>query len=396
MKHYTSFIKKGLLSLSAFVAVGLSLAAFSGVAQAAQIPYVPGEPLPSLTTPVFNTYTNVPNGVGNEADFVRIRPSTGDVSDNGVGGERNALYVNGHAATCKVGEKFDIRTYVHNGADDNFNDNGNGSAVAHGTKVRMTAPLGSKGSTFTFTSQVMATDVSPVTDTARLYCDKEVSLKLVAKSVKVVSKHYGFQSVADSAVNGDLPIGSHVLGSGDVWGCWDERVVVAYIVEVVEAEKPAVPMYSCDLLSLTFLGNRKYKFDVSATAKNGATVKEYKFDFNDGSAVVTSAKNSVEHTYAKDGTFNPKAEVVFTVPTANGGTETKVVSGANCVKTITVSTEEKCPIPGKGHLPKNSPECKETPATIPNTGAGSTIALIVTAVAGVGAYAHRLFTLKRQ
>jgi hypothetical protein len=397
MKNYTSFIKKGLLSLSALVATGVSLVALTGAVQAAQIPFVPGESLPSIQNPVFNTYTNVPNGVGNEADFVRIRPSTGDVSDNGAGGERNALYVNGHAATCKVGEKFDIRTYVHNGADDDFNNNGTGSSIAHDTEVRMNAVLGTKGATHTFTSQVLATDVSPVTDTARLYCDKEVTLRLVPQSVKVVSKHYGFQTVSDSAVNGSLPIGSHVLGSGDVWGCWDERVLVAYIVEVVEVQVPPVPVYTCDLLSLTFMGNRKYKFEVTATAKNGAKVKEYKFDFNDGSAVVTSASNTVEHKYANDGKFNPKAEVVFTVPTANGSTETKTVSGANCTKPITLSTEEKCPVPGKGDLPKNSPDCKETPVTtIPNTGAGSTIAIIVSAVAGMGAYAHRLFTLKRQ
>jgi len=397
MKNYTSFIKKGLLSLSALVATGVSLVAFSGIAQAAQIPYVEGQPLPSIQQPVFNTYTNVPNGVGNEADFVRIRPSTGNVSDNGAGGERNALYVNGLDASCNVGDKYDVRTYVHNGADADFNNNGNGSSIAHGTKVRMTAPLGSKNSTFTFTSQVMATDVSPVTDTARLYCEKDVTLKLVARSVKVVSKHYGFQTVSDSAVNGDLPIGSHVQGSGDVWGCWDERVIVAYIVEVVEPEKPATPIYTCDLLSLTFMGDRKYKFDVTATGKNGATVKEYRFDFNDGTPVLTSATNSVEHKYAKDGKYNPKAEVVFNVPNANGGTDMQTVTGANCAKSITISTEPMCPVPGKGHLPKNSPECiKAVVTTIPNTGAGSTIAIIVTAVSAIGAYAHRMFTLKRQ
>lgn len=381
-------------SVTALATAVFSLALFAGIsgsANAAQIPYVEGQPLPSIQNPVFNTYTNIPNGIGNEADFVRIRPSTGNVADNGAGGVRNALYVNGLDAKCSVGDKFDVRTYVHNGADDDFNDNGNGSAVAHGTKVRMTAPLGTENNTFTFTSQVMATDVSPVTDTARLYCEKNVTLKLVPQSVKVVSKHYGFNTVSDSAVNGDLPIGSHVLGSGDVWGCWDERVIVAYIVEVVKAPEAPKPVYTCDLLSVKSLGGNKYRFNVAFTAKNGATFKDVSYDFGDGTKVNDDAE--IDHTFAKE---NNKYKVIAT---ANFMLDGKVVSStsADCAKEVTV-TKENCTIPGKENYPKDSPECRNTPASppkaLPNTGPGS-FAGIFAAVTIAGALAHRKFTLRR-
>lgn len=378
-----SIIKK---SLSFFSAALLSAAVFTGLlsgnAHAIQIPY---EDIgsTSIETPVFNTYTNVPNGVGNEADFVRIRPSTGDVADNGQGGVRNALYVNGQAAACNVGDKFDIRTYIHNGADDDFNDNGNGTAVARDTEVRMVAPFNTPGKTFTFTSTVRATDVSPVTDTARLYCesDEEVMLKLVPQSVKVYSSQYGFQGVSDSAVNGVLPIGSRVAGSGDVWGCWADRVMVAYIVEVIEMpeEEPELVPGVCNLLSVTVLTKRQVRIDDVKFTVNDATASTITLDFGDGNTKTINANKSelpYTHTYAKDGTYNIRATVNMTF---DG--EAKAVTADLCTAKVTVTTD-KPPV--------------QPPKSIPNTGAGGAVAGIMSAVAGLGALAHRKFTLKRQ
>lgn len=396
----TSFIKKSATVVAAglFVAIAAVLS-LAGSASAIQIPYVEGQPLPSIEKPVFNTFTNLPNGVGNEADFVRIRPSTGDVADNGEGGVRNALYVNGHRSDCEIGNKFDVRTYIHNGASEEFNDNGNGSAIAHETVARMNAPLNSRNTTFTFSSSISAKDVSPVTDTARLYCNGgEVMLKLVPKSVKVYSKHYSWQQAPDSSVNGNLPIGSRTFGNGDVWGCWNERVVVAYIVEVVKAPKPPKhkkPVYSCDLLSMTFISDRKYRFSVDTTAQNGATVKEYRFNFGDGSDVLVTTDNPVEHTFAKPGTYKPNVEVTFVV---NG--KEKTVSGDKCNTELTIEEEvEPCPVEGKGHLPKGHPDCKKDEVKsvvkeIPNTGAGGLFGLL-TVIAVAGAALHRKLTLSR-
>lgn len=61
---------------------------------------------------------------------------------------------------------------------------------------------------------------------------------------------------------------------------------------------------------------------------------------------------------------------------------------------------EMCPIPGKTHLPKNSPECKQPPVvtttrtTLPDTGAGSVLGIFA-ATSAVGTIAHRLFWTRR-
>lgn len=374
-----SIIKRGLTSALAVFMAAVALVTFNASqAQAIQIPYSEIGNY-SFQEPVFNTYTEVPNGIGNEADFVRIRKSTGDVSDN-QGGARNFEYVNGLDSACNVGDKFDIRTYVHNGADDDYNDNGNGSAVAHGTTVRMVAPFGEKKEIHTFTSTINATGVSPVTDTARLYCanDKEVELKLVPSSTKVYASSYGYQNVPDSAVNGVLPIGSRVAGSGDVWGCWADRVIVAYIVEVVEKEKPAAT-YSCDLLAASFISDKKYKFTANASAVNGAEITGYTFNFGDGNTVKTT-ENVVEHTYAKEGTYKAKVEVHVKV---NG--EDKTTTSSSCETTVSFDT--------KGEVTPPTPTTP--PKELPKTGAGGFVGLMA-AVTAAGSVLYRKFALRNQ
>ena len=381
--------------LVAAAAVGVTaLVVGGGTAQAAQIPWVPGQPLPTTSTPAFNVFTNIPYGVGNEADFVRIRPSTGDGTNNGPNGERNALFVDPMNAACNVGDMYDIRTYIHNGADDDYNDNGNGTAVAHGAKLAMTAPLNTTSNKFSFKSTISANQVATVVDTGTLNCASNVQLQLVPQTVKVFTRTLGWQSASDSSVNGTMNIGSRVAGSGDVWGCWDERITVVYVVKVVAV--PQTPAYTCDLLSVTKIDNRKYKFDVKYTAKNGATFKGVSFDYGDGKTGTDDT-----HTYDKDGTYNVVASVTFTV---NG--QDKTVTGDACAKPVTV-TKENCEVPGKENYPKGAPECKvcdvnpelpyDSPDCVhelPNTGAGS-IAGIFAAVTVAGAFAHRFMMRRR-
>lgn len=480
MKNFTSLIKKSLLtSLFSIIA----LFAFTTSAQAAQVPYQPGDNLPSFETPVFNTYTNVPNGVNNEADFVRVRQSTGDPTDNGPNGSRNALFTNKIAVPCAVGAKYDIRTYIHNGADADFNNNGTGSAVAKGVKLAMSAPLNQNGTSFEFDSTISASNAASVSDNAMILCDNNVQLKLVPQSVKIFTRALGYNTLADGAVNGTTPIGSNVLGSGDVWGCWDSRIIVVYVVEVVEAtpEPTATcdlltaialndrkyrfttettvkngatisgyeydfgdgtkttsqtktveheyakagtytatvtaivtvapnkggtatseackvkvtiadkPVYTCDQFTLTLVKDRTYKFEVKTTAAGGATVKGYEYNFGDGSAVVKTDKSTVEHTYTKDGSFTATTTVVFTV---NG--EEKRVTNTNCQKVVKIDAKTPmCELPGKGHLPKDSPECKVAGVTtLPKTGAGSIVGLM-SIVTVAGAALHRRMTLRR-
>jgi uncharacterized repeat protein (TIGR01451 family) len=132
------------------------------------------------------------------------------------------------------------------------------------------------------------------------------------------------------------------------------------------------PQYACELLTLKSLGDRKIRLTASASASGGATVKRYIYNFGDGSAPLTTDKTSVEYTYKKDGTFNSSVQVVVEV---DG--EEKIVTGNNCVASITFK-------PGQ---PPVVPKKPTVPTKLPDTGAGDIIlAFVAVTVGGTVAY----------
>jgi hypothetical protein len=367
MKALT-ILKRSLLGLAIVPAL---LFASGGKAIAAQIPYVPGQPLPTTTTPAFNVFTNIPYGIGDESDFVRVRTSTGDPTNNGTNGERNNLYTSTLNEACNVGDMYDVRTYVHNGADPEFNNaDGSGSAVAHGVKLSMTAKLGVTDTAFPFSSTIVASNAASVTDSATLNCSNSVRLELVPTSVKAYSKTLGWVDASVDAVNGTIKIGSRSMNSGDVWGCWDERVTIVYTVKVVSVPTPPTPIYSCDLLTNTGkLADNKYSFKVDYTAKNGAVFKDITYVYNDGTTATDGATTSHLFTNS-DATKKVTATANFTV---NGQPASH--SSAKCATSFTTTT----PV--------------TPPTTLPNTGAGSTLAIFgVTSV--LGAFLYRMRALR--
>jgi hypothetical protein len=358
-----------------------------------------------IEKPVFNTYTNVPYGTGNEADFVRLRKSNGDPT---VNANTNG-FVDPLNDVCAVGGKFDIRTYVHNGANERFNNNGSGSAVAKNVNVAIQAQLGVTKKNFTFTSTISASNAASKTDTGTLNCGNDVQLKLVPQTVKVYSRHTGWNGASDSAVNGSLKIGSRAVGSGDVWGCWEDVTVVVYVVEVVEAPKPA-PEVRCDAILVERIGERKYRFNVRHTATNGASLKTVKYSFGDNNSQTVNTPFTAEHSYAQAGEYRVTTDLTFAIP----GQADKVVTDAKCATTIKTSVEpcptnpqypkddprcEPCPTnpnlpkddpkcapcPTNPNVPKDSKECENLPPTIPSTGMGGILGgLMGTSAAGYG------------
>lgn len=375
----TSFIKRALTGLVIVGGVAAVVLGGARVVSAQQIDYNDPNNQP-ITHARFNAYTNVPGGIGNEADFVKLRKSNGDPT---VPATQNN-FIDPVNDPCAVGSKFDIRTYVHNSANVEYNNNGNGTAVAKDVNVAMQAELGVTKKNFTFTSTISASNAASVTDTGTLNCDNDVQLKLVPTTVKVYTIHGNqWTGAPDSAVNGNLKIGSRVPGSGTVWGCWEDRVIVVYVVEVVKA--PEIPKFSCDLLTVVKLGERRYRFDVDYTAENGAEFRDISFDYGDG-----NTGNENEHTYTEDGTFTVTATVNFNV---NG--EVKSHTSEACAKKITV-TPKNCPVPGKEHLPEGHKDCGEekVPTELPVTGAGGLVGLFAT-VSAAGTAAHRYITSRR-
>lgn len=371
-------IKKSVIALLATSSILLAFVTV-GIANAAQIDYNNPNNQP-IQNAIFNAYTNVPAGVGNEADFVRLRKSNGDPT---VPANQND-FTDPLNDTCAVGQKFDVRTYVHNSANTEYNNDGNGTAVAKNVKVAMQAQLGQTKKNFVFTSTISASNASSVTDTATLNCGSNVKLKLVPQTVKAYSLHIGWSNGLDSAVNGTIPIGSRVAGSGTQWGCWEDRVIVVYTVEV---EAQPTPIYTCDAITAEKIGERKYRFGVRYTANNGATLKSVKYNFGDNtSQTITTSPFSTEYDYAKAGEYKITTDLTFTVDGQD-----KVVTDAKCATTVKTSVEP-CLVPGKQNYPKDSPECKEDskpPVTeIPSTGVGG----ILAGLTGITSVAYSAYT----
>jgi len=178
------------------------------------------------------------------------------------------------------------------------------------------------------------------------------------------------------------------------------------------------PVYTCDSLAVTHLGGLQYKFMVNASASNGATIKSYSVAYGDTNSDTSVSSNVFTHTYAQPGKYNAQATVVFMV---NG--EEKTVSGSSCAAVVDTEKPQNCTIPGKEHLPKDSPLCKpETPkctipgktdlpadspecstppvvttnttTTLPDTGIGDIFGLLM-ATTVAGAAAHRVFAIRR-
>ncbi len=137
-------------------------------------------------------------------------------------------------------------------------------------------------------------------------------------------------------------------------------------------EKPEPkPVYSCDALTVDKIDRTKFKFTAKASASNGAKVELYIFELGDGKKVSQSSP-TLEHTYAKAGTYNAKLSVNVKV---NGKTET--VTSANCTAKVVVLEENKievCDLTTKKviqikesefdekTMSKNLEDCKEKPA----------------------------------
>src|SRR5581483_5889084 len=141
---------KGLVSASVGLAVTAAVVlaiGFSGNAKAIScFQYDPSGNFQTSQTPVFNNICGDPTlipstqggtPIGNESNFVRIRQDVaGDTSN-----ANNPSLVSNLTAACNAGDKFDICTYIHNDAMTQFNNNGSGTAVAHGVNLTTQAPL---------------------------------------------------------------------------------------------------------------------------------------------------------------------------------------------------------------------------------------------------------------
>ena len=136
---------------------------------------------------------------------------------------------------------------------------------------------------------------------------------------------------------------------------------------------PAKPALTCDVLQVTEISRNTFKFSVKATAKGGASITSYTYNFGDNN-IKTTNSSEIQYTYAKEGNYT----VTITV----NGKETGEVKrqNPNCQKTVTVKPEPKMIVCNretnkypveikesefdKSKHSKNPNDCKEAPVKI--------------------------------
>ncbi len=96
------------------------------------------------------------------------------------------------------------------------------------------------------------------------------------------------------------------------------------------------PEYKCDSVSVATISRDTRKFTTSVTAKNGATLKDFVYDFGDGTKTTTT-ENPITHTYPELSSSKSYTMTVTPRFNVNG----QVVSSAACSSTITISATPK-------------------------------------------------------
>lgn len=104
----------------------------------------------------------------------------------------------------------------------------------------------------------------------------------------------------------------------------------------VHAHPKPKPEFACNALTVDKISRTERKFSASASAKNGATVASYTYDFGDGAKKTTTA-SSISHNYAP-GTYTARLYANITV---NG--KTTPVTSSGCTANITVAQAPPTP-----------------------------------------------------
>jgi len=149
-------------------------------------------------------------------------------------------------------------------------------------------------------------------------------------------------------------------------------------VQITTHKTPETPVYTCDALTAELVSDNTYKFSGSATASNGATIKDYNFDFGDSSNQTVTNPIGVDHTYTDTGaTYTARLNVTVIVDNSE-----KTVTSDACTVKITIG--EKPPV-----TPPVTPVTPVTPSELPTTGAGADVSAFLglgSLVTSVGYY----------
>lgn len=222
--NLTTLTKQVSTALMAVAAVGLLTLA----PVASAIPYTPEHT--GTSSPAFNVFTGVPQE-GDESDFLR-----GKEEGN------TAASVNHVQSACNNGQRFTLRVYVHNSANQTLNESGVG--IARGTKVKVDLPdPAAQSANFPINGTISATNASTVNDDMAITCanGKKVKMSYVPGTAKQFTGYSGTKALSDTIVTTGAPVGTE-KPDGNVLGCFAQRVYVTLTVKVVEVPTTPPPV----------------------------------------------------------------------------------------------------------------------------------------------------------
>jgi hypothetical protein len=123
------------------------------------------------------------------------------------------------------------------------------------------------------------------------------------------------------------------------------------------APEPSQPSYVCDQLHVTSLSPTSFSFTTNYTLKD-ASLQYITYVIRDGNGKEISRSRDTTYTQSNPATYSVEALVTVSV---NG--QDKTITAPSCKQPFTVypPNTPHCPVPGKEHLPPNSPECVYCP-----------------------------------
>lgn len=373
----------------------------------------------------FNSYTGVPEGIGDERDFFR-----------GVQVGRDGNWID-PVTNVEQDAEIEAKIYIHNDADPLLNDAPGNPGIARNTNVRVALPTGEK-QTQEAKSFIKADNATPreIFDTLTMTGANNgfFALERVANSAKIHDVSGAATDLTDAQENALFSEGGFTIG--DVRGCFEFRKEITFRVKV------KMPHYTVKK-QVRFEGQTKADWKESVNAKAGQTL-EWKIEFDnigrtqldnvvildqlpEGLTVVPGSVRQVDGNFplSTGGYQHPDADAI-----QNNGRQInvnigKVNPGINSVILFKTTVNDVCgthkrlntgyatpegysPVNDEAEVvvegkvcekPEEKPEQpqkpqKPQPTTLPNTGAGDVIGMF-TAVTVAGAAAHRFVYSRR-
>ncbi len=264
MKNLLKRVPKSVYAAVATIAI------VAGVASQAIAGFGPDRPTRPWTAAengfdhvTFNSYTGVPNGIGDEREFFRGVQ---------VGRDGNWIDpVNG----VEQGAEVEMKIFIHNNADPLLNDKPGAPGVAKNVRVRADLPTGASQS-HQATAYISADNAQPkeIFDTLDMTGANAGFFELAF--VPGSAKMYNHENGQTTAIGDDLVTTG--VNIGDQKGCFK------YVREITFRVKVKMPHYKVNK-QVRFEGQTKNDWKENLNAKSGQTV-EWKIEFDNVGATL--------------------------------------------------------------------------------------------------------------